>query len=174
MILGLDLDGVLYPWHETLYTFYQYEMGYQEDFRTFWLEYIPSLPKEKQDYIVGLPVPYDMRIPDKETISFLELAKSKSEEIFYITYRPEELERITKRYFRRYDFPCPHNLVMTGDKTTACRYYGVTHFIDDFPSNIENIKGFADVYLMAKPWNEPFQGDYQTVHSLREFAERIF
>lgn len=172
-VIGLDVDGVIYRYHEALYTFCQYELNYDGTFEEFWLEYIPSCSKEKQDYLIGLPIPYETSIPSKEVIEFLNYANEHAD-IYYITHRPDDLERITRRYFRRYNFPQQDNLFITGDKVTACRYLGVTHFLDDFVKHVKSVDGIADAYLMAKPWNKEFQNDFKTVHSLKEFQERVF
>ncbi len=174
MILGIDLDGVLYDWHDALHVYYQYMMGYEGTFREFWLNYIPSLSAEKQDYLVNLPIIYDTKVPSKDITDFLDFVRDNVEEVYYITKRPLEIERVTRRYLRRYNFPFQDNLIITGDKASACRLYGVTHFLDDFASHVEAVKGIAEVYLMAKPWNEQYQDQYNTVHSLREFKERVF
>lgn len=173
IILALDCDGVLYPYHESLYTFCQYELNYCGTFEDFWLDYIQNASKERQDYLIGLPIPYETSVPTKEVIEFLSYANENAQ-IYYITHRPEELERITRRYFRRYNFPQQDNLFITGDKVTACRYLGVTHFVDDFVKHVKAVSAVADAYLMAKPWNKEFQNDFKTVHSLREFQERVF
>jgi uncharacterized HAD superfamily protein len=173
-ILAFDIDGVLVDWHHSVYTYFEYECNYLGDYQTFWLDYIPSLSKEKQDYIVSLPFLYETQIPPKNVTDFLDYCASHSDDIYYITHRPVEVERITKQYFKRYDFPYPDNIIFTGDKVTACRYVGATHFLDDFVKHVEAVKGVCDSYLMAKCWNRDFQDGYKTVHSLKEFQERIF
>lgn len=173
IVLGLDLDGCIYPWHECVFTYYEYEMNYSKSYNEFWEE-INLWSKEKQDYLVSLPFLYETSVPQKHVVDFLNFAKENSKDIYYITNRPQELERITLRYFRRYNFPYPNNLFITSDKATTCRYLGVTHFLDDHAKHIKAVNGIADSYLMAKPWNKEFQDDYKTVHSLREFQERVF
>jgi uncharacterized HAD superfamily protein len=173
IILGLDLDGNLYDWHDAAFTFYQYELGYEKSYGEFWEE-VNLWSKEKQDYLVSLPFLYDCKVPPQSVIDFLNYANEHADDIYYITNRPEELERVTLRYFRRYDFPYPNNLFMTGDKATTCRYLGVTHFLDDHVKHVKAVDGIADAYLMAKPWNREFQEDYKTVHSLKEFQDAIF
>lgn len=173
IILGLDLDGVLYDYHSALYTFCQYELNYNGTYEEFWLDYFPACSKEKQDYLIGLPIPYETSIPSKQIIEFLEFANLRAE-ICYITFRPIELERITKRFLRRNNFPQQYNLYITGDKATACRYLGVTHFLDDHVKHVKAVSAVADAYLMAKLWNKDFQNDYKTVHSLKEFQEGVF
>lgn len=173
IVLGLDLDGVLYDYHSALYTFCQYELNYNGTYDEFWLDYIHNVSKEKQDYLIGLPMPYETSIPSKKIMEFLKFADENSE-VYYITHRPTHLERVTRRYFRNHDFPQQDNLFITDDKLTTCRYLGVTHFLDDFVSNVEKVSFVAEAFLMAKPWNKESQDEYKTVHSLKEFQERVF
>jgi len=174
IILALDIDGPLYPYHEALYTFCQYELNYGGEFEEFWLDYIHNSCTERQEYLIGLPIPYETHLPSKKTLEFLNYAKENADDIYYITHRPIELERITKRYFRRYDFPYPENIIFTGDKVTACRYVGATHFLDDFGHQVEKVSAVTDAYLFAKPWNREYQDSLKTVYSLKEFQERVF
>jgi len=173
VVLGLDIDGVLYPFHEALYTYFQYEMNYVGTYQEFWLDYIPSMDLEKQKIVMSNPIPYDMILPSVQVMEFLSYAKDNSE-IYYITHRPDELERITRRYFKRYDFPFQDNLIFTGDKVTACRLYGITHFIDDFVNQVERVSAVADAYLMSRIHNRDYQDGLKIVHNLKEFKEIVF
>lgn len=174
IILGLDMDGVLYDFHDSLFIYYQYELNYQGTYEQFWMDYIPSLSKERQDLIMEIPIPYETRVAPKEVISFLEYASDNVDELFYITHRPLSLERITRRYLRRSNFPFQDNLFMTGDKLTTSRYLGVTHFLDDHVKHVKSVGTVADAYLMAKPWNKEFHESLPTVKNLREFQDRVF
>lgn len=173
IILGLDLDGVLYDWHMALYTYYQYEMGFTGTYQEFWQEFINNFSRNKQEYLVSLPIPYEMIVPPCHVTNFLEFASNNSD-IYYITSRHPDLERVTRRYLHRYNFPFQDNLFIADDKVTVCRFVGVTHFLDDHVEHVKAVNGVADVYLMAKPWNKEFQNDYKTVYNLREFREAVF
>jgi hypothetical protein len=172
--LACDLDGVLYNFHDALYTFCQYELGYEGTYEKFWLDYMQNISKDKCDYLIGLPMPYETSIPSKQITEFLDFAEKNANEIYYITHRPLELERVTRRYLKRNNFPYPENVFISGDKATICRYVGATHFIDDFVKHVKAVSGIAESYLMAKPWNREFQSEFNTVHNLKEFQERIF
>jgi uncharacterized HAD superfamily protein len=174
IVLGLDLDGVLYPWHESVYTYYQWAYDYEKTYTEFWDD-VQNWSVEQQDYLVSLPFLYENMIPSKQVIDFLEFANNNAE-IYYITSRLDDLTRVTERYLRRYDFPQRDNLFVhyKGDKATICRYAGVTHFLDDHLKHVKSVSGIAESYLMAKPWNREFQSEFNTVHNLKEFQERVF
>lgn len=172
-VLGIDLDGVLYDFHDATYVYYQYLMGYEGTYKQFWTEFWPSLTKEKQDYIVSIAILYDTKVPPKEVVDFIDYAKERSE-IYYITSRDESLSRITERYLRRYNFPFQENLIMTKDKANACKLYGVTHFLDDFLHQVKEVSSVTNAYLMSKPWNVDGRDKLNVVNSLEEFKEKVF
>lgn len=171
--LGLDLDGVCYDWHTALHTYYQYIMGYAGDYRAFWTEFFPSLPKSKQEYIVSIPIPYDSQVPSETVTSFLDFAKDKAE-IYYITSRLPELESITRRYIKRYDFPFQDNLIFSQDKASSCSILGITHFLDDFARHVIPCSKVCNSYLMNKLWNLDAEGDFTRVYGLGDFREKVF
>ena len=173
IVLGLDLDGVLYDFHSAMFTYFQYEMKYTGTYQEFWLEYFRGLSKEKQKYYLALPIFYDAVIPSCRIMSFLEYAKDRAE-IYYITHRPMEVESITKRHLKKYNFPYQDNLCITDDKVTACRMYGVTHFLDDFANQVEAVAKITNAYLFAKPWNKEYRDKLTTVYSLEEFRQLVF
>lgn len=174
IILGLDLDGVLYDWHSAVFTYFQYECNYCGDYRTFWMEYFPSMSAEWHEYIVSLPFLYETQVPLQSTMNFLAFAKENANDVYYITHRPREVENVTRRYFKKYDFPCQDNLFMTGDKANMCRYLGITHFLDDHVKHVDSVKRVSSSYLMSKVYNRDFQDGMNVVSSLREFKEIVF
>lgn len=174
IVLGLDMDGCLYDWHGAVYTYFQYMENYDKDYDTFWLDFIRNLPQSRQDYIVSLPFLYEATSPRKSVMSFLNYCKDNDVEVYYITHRPESVERVTRRYMRNNNFPFLDNLFMTGDKGSACRYLGITHFLDDHIKHIKAVQGIAETYLMSQPWNREWQEEYRTVHGIKEFQEAVF
>lgn len=175
IILGLDMDGVLYDWHSAAYTYYQYMKGYAGDYREFWTTFINDTPKEEQDYLVSLPFLYHAITPSPIVSNFLKEV-SKLADIFYITSRPQtsDIEHATRKYIQEYEFPFPDNLFITNDKVTVCRYTGVTHFLDDNAQHVKKVSETAKSYLLAKYWNQYAQDELDTVHGLYEFKERVF
>ena len=174
IILGLDLDGVLYDWHDACYVYHQYELGYNGTYKEFWLEFFPSLSQERRNYIITIDTLYDTKVPHKSVMDFLEYCEENSHAIYYLTSRSTDLERITRRYLSRNNFPSQDNLVMTVDKASACRLFGVTHFLDDFTKQVEAVSKVTNAYLMAKMWNRNAHNRLPTVHSLEEFRQQVF
>lgn len=173
IVLGLDLDGVLYDFHSALYTYCQYEMNYAGSYDEFWMDYIQNLSKSRQDYLMSLPIPYESTLPTKSTKDFLDFAKERAQ-IYYITSRPKEVEVVTERFLRKNDFPFLDNLIFAEDKSLPCRLYSITHFLDDGPRHLEATYQITNAYLMAKIWNREFRDKFKTVYSLKEFGKEVF
>jgi uncharacterized HAD superfamily protein len=171
-VIGLDLDGVIYPFHEALYTYAQYELDYEGTFREFWNSFVNEFSTEKKDYLVSIPIVYEQTVPSKETMELLANLTSDSE-LFYITGRALDLERVTRRYLSRYHFPKQDNLIFSADKITTCRLYGVTHFLDDFPHIVRDVQNVCDAYVMWKPWFQDRLEGLKVVRSLKEFVDRV-
>lgn len=169
MILGLDLDGVVYDYHSCLYTYCQYTFDYDGSYLDFWLNYFPNLPSEKQEYLVSIPMLYEMRIPDSFVMGFLEKSKRVFSEIFYVTGRGNDLKVVTERYLKKYDFPFYDNVIITRNKGLWCSNLQITHFIDDFPCHVISASRVCDAYLLNRPWNSDFVGDVNRIASLNEF-----
>lgn len=173
-VFGLDIDGVVYPYHEAVYTYYQCYMGYNDSYNRFWTQYFPSLSEEEQDYIVSIPIPYDMMDPYPYALKFINKAMELGDEVYYLTSRDSSLERITRRYLRRHEFLFQDNLIMCKDKATECRRYDITDFIDDFTKHVNSVSLVCNAYLINKPWNVDNRKDYPVVSNMKEFFEIIF
>jgi uncharacterized HAD superfamily protein len=166
----LDLDGVLVSWHEAVYDDYTRRDKFKGSFREFWIDYIPSLSKELQKYIVEIPIYYAANSPSKEVLNFLNKIK-ESYEIYYVTSRPESVRLTTEQYLRRYKFPYKENLIFTDDKSSVARILKVDFALDDFSSHIEKLSKVTTAILFAKPWNKDSWDKYPTARTFFDVLE---
>lgn len=174
-VFGLDLDGVIYPFHESLYTYCVSCRNFNGNYLEFWMDYFPHLSDEECDFLVSNPIVYDMTRPYEYAYKFINKLEETGDSIFYITSRPESLDRITRRYLKRLNFPFQDNLILSKDKVTDCRKYGVTHFVDDFTKHVNPISGFCTSYLVNKPWNQSGRLDtYVVVSNMKELYDIYF
>lgn len=172
--IGLDIDGVVYNYHEALYSYFRTEKNYDKGYAEFWLKYIPSLSGDVQDYFISIPMIYEMIAPRTDILKILEKIANKAE-IFYITSRSTDLALVTERYFRKGRFPYNHNLVFTNKKDIACLRNGITDFVDDFVSHFVSCSRVCNSYLMNKPWNlDAVVDNDKRVRSLDDFYIKVF
>ena len=174
IVAGIDIDGVLYDYHDAFYEFYKCEFGYEGTKKELWTRDFNNLSTERQRYLISIPIPYDISVPSEEIKSFLEELTDVADDVYYLTHRSgQEMERITRRYFRRYGFPFQDNLIFSHDKAVDCTRYGVTHFIDDFPNNVVPVSRVCNSYLKDAIHNKEKQEGFNVIHRLSEFIDAI-
>lgn len=170
--VGLDLDGVVYKYHEAAYDYFVGIGMYDKGFVSFWTEFIPSLSDEEQDYIISIPFLYESYAINSEALEYLNKL-SEIADLYYITARHNELRRVTERWLRKNKIPQDYNLVMTKDKASYIKLLKISYFVDDFISQVENVGNFCNSMLFAQPWNREKQNILPTVRSIKEFYEII-
>ncbi len=172
MIIGLDLDGVIYSWHDAVESFYREFKGYTGESYYFWTTYIPSRPNSEMEFICQINVLYSSKTPSKEQRQIPELL-SKHHVIYYITSRPESARLTTEMYLRKHKFPFHENLIFTQDKATVARARKIDWFLDDNVKHVRDLSKVTRAVLFARPWNRDYWEKFRTIFSLREFYKMI-
>jgi hypothetical protein len=170
--IGIDIDGVLYPWHWSIYRFFCEQKGFTGSQVEFWRDTFRKLPADVIDYYVALPIHYSDTVPDLSILKAVDEI-SKLGEIYYITSRSLELESITRKFLNNLNLAFLENLIFEKDKATFCRMNSIDYFVDDQPEYLDKMKLFVNCYLMAVPHNIDKREGYNLVYSLREFCEII-
>jgi len=165
--IGLDLDGVLYDWHNAVLEYYKIYKNYDGSFDDFWSKAYKEFTPDDWEYLTGVDTFYSSEIPSESCLKFLERL-SMSFELFYVTSRPETCRLTTEQYLRRYKFPFSHNLVMEKNKVSVARLYGTSYFVEDMPETVEKLSHVTTAILMARPWNHQFWDVYPTIRTLDE------
>ena len=172
MNIGIDVDGVLYRWHESLYRYFCEFKGYNGTMYDFWLRFVHNQPMEFWDYYISIPLLYwDTTPRDDVLINLPKIAKLHT--IYYITARPTEAEYITRKFFDYFELPFKENLVFSKEKETYCRLYKLDYFLDDQPKNLDAVSGVTNAVLFRNVHNIPVQDSYRNVGTFREFFELI-
>jgi uncharacterized HAD superfamily protein len=171
MRIGLDIDGVLYPWHDSIYRHFQQFKGYEGGEVEFW-DYFRALPESTQRYYVYIDIFYLDTMPRRSTLDVVP-ALADLGDIYYITSRAEHLERCTRKFFDMYDLPFKENLIFTEDKATVIRLKKIDYYLDDLPRFVDQARWITDAYLLTQPHNAGQREGYETVSSLKEFYVKI-
>ena len=165
--VGLDLDGVLYPWHESVLTHYEMYKGYTGSYTEFWGEFYKTITKDEWEFLTHVDFFYSNKLPSKKLLEFLEKVAS-SYEIFYISSRPGDVGLTTEQYLKRYNFPFRENLILTDDKSSIARLYKVKYFIDDQPKHLESLSKVTKVAMKLQPYNHDYVNMYTTVSTFED------
>jgi uncharacterized HAD superfamily protein len=168
--IAFDLDGVLYPWDEALYTYYRVYKGYTGTQYEFSFA-LNTFPEEELEYLCTISHIYEAITPDKKLlISLNNIAKRYN--IFYITARPECARKATEDYLKNYRFPFSENLILTKSKGIIARLLNLTYFVDDREFYVEDAAKVSTAFLFERPWNIDKREGLNTIRSIQEL-ERI-
>lgn len=169
MRIGLDIDGVLYNWHYSVYRYFCEFRGFSGSQREFWM-YVRSLPEGTFDYYVKLPLLYIDTSPSTDVIVYLPKI-AEIAEIFYITARTEELKPATSKFFDNYRFPFKENVIFSKNKQNYARLLKLDYFLDDQPYHIDELKSVTNAYLFKAVHNWESRELYPLMNSMKEFYE---
>jgi uncharacterized HAD superfamily protein len=171
MNIILDLDGVVYRWHESLYRYFCEFKGYKGTIYDFWLRFIHEKSID-WDYYCSIPLLYLDTTPRDDVLIYLpKIAKLHT--IYYVTARPAGTEPATGKFFDYYELPFKENLVFSKEKETYCRLFRADYFLDDRPENIDAVSSVTKAILFRNVHNIPVQDNYRNVGTFKEFLELI-
>ena len=168
--IGIDIDGVLYPWHEIVYREIGEDTGLS--FNDFWVNYIPSMSEDRQKYIVSIPLYYERALLSEDARTYLPRLAELGE-LFFITARDISLQRITEKFLNKNKVPFKENLFLEKDKGYLARMLQLNYFVDDFISNYDSVGKTAKAFLFAQPWNRSERGNRDTIYSIKDLYESI-
>ncbi len=173
MKIGLDLDGVVYPWHYSLVRYFREFKGYEGNDTDFW-DMFEAFPKEKQHYYVTLPIHYLDTSPTEDVIIYLPKLAEEAE-IYYITARDSSLEYVTRKFLDLYDMPFKENLIFEKNKDSVVRLYGIDYYVDDQPRYLETMKGITIPLLFLQPHNRRGNGRerFECIGGLKQLYDMI-
>lgn len=170
MNIGLDLDGVVYPWHDSIYRHFRETKGFEGSDREFWEWFVNNVPRDVADYYVRIPLFYLDTSPTEDVMEFVpKIAEIAT--IFYITARPSEAKWATKKFFNNYQLPFSENVIFSEDKANYVRLNKIGYFLDDRAKHVEELKNICNVYLFKAVHNWQYRDQYSTINSMKEFYE---
>lgn len=170
--IGLDLDGVLYPWHEIIYDEVKFRKGIEEDYREFWRK------AKEEDYhrplleqLVEVPMFYNRRNIRSNILNVVNKL-AETYQIYYITTRPESARQATQSWFERCGLPYSNNLIITQNKKPYIAMLECDYFVDDKHKTIDDIKDITNAILFKSDYmyDEDVEG-YNYIETLDELLE---
>lgn len=175
MKIGFDVDGVIYPWHDSVYTYFTIYKGYKGTYHQFWSnDWTVPETQEYIKYLTTVPILCEDREPFPRALETLHEIADKGHTIYYITSRPDDVKLATEHYFSKRDFPFKENLyIVQGPKDTLARSLGLDLFLDDREKHIKELTPICLSVLKAMPWNEDFWLQYPTIHNIHEIVEYV-
>lgn len=169
MRVGIDIDGVLYPWHDSIYRYFREYEGFTGNVREFWTMF-RNMSEEKITYYVYLPHLYLNTFPTQDVLTYVPKIAEKAE-IFYITAREPHLQIATEKFFKIYDLPFKENLIFSKNKVDYVRLLGLDYFLDDQPHHLIPMMDVTKSYLFKSFHNWEQREGFNVVSSMKEFYE---
>lgn len=166
MKIGIDLDGVVYPWHEEVYRYFQENSGYSKPIGEFWT-------KDKwmvTEYHITIPFLYSSTSPRQDVVNYLPLLGELGE-LFYITARPVEVLIATQKFLDKIQAPFKENLIFSKDKANYARLLRLDYFLDDSPDNVKALEGVTTAYLFKAVHNRYRRDGFNVIGSFKELYE---
>lgn len=143
--VGLDLDGVLYPFQKVVYNILCKHHFLEMSYKNFWLyakingymqKEITDLVHDHDTYLMA-----EVSTLNKQAITELVL---RGNEIFYITSRPSAMETTTKTWLVSQGLPFVDNLrIGSHSKIDSVLEFGCDVFVDDRGHVIEELKNIT-------------------------------
>ena len=161
MIVEFDLDGVLYPWHEEVWKWYNNRSTNNISFIEFWKYPNGWIHKNEGTAIVKALVnetlPYVSAKAKESDVSIVDdIVKDFNAEIYYITSRPERFHYDTAKWLKDSKFPFTDNLIMAdgnGGKVKVVKDVGCDIFVEDRPKYLTALAEVTNVVKVVTPYN---------------------
>lgn len=157
MRLGMDLDGVLINFIEPFYWRFAQTYLPSPSWRDPFVDDRFHFIENDHSFWSSLPaIPHD-EIPDF---------------CCYITARPLCTYAATVESIKKLGLP-DKPVIMVGslqEKSTACLSLGITHFVDDAPHNIDDLRSNG---IEAFLWDHASNRDYDTPYRIQDFKDLI-
>ena len=147
--IGIDLDGVIYPWHDMAHSWMQAQGDIPQDLSCYDLFFDPYKHKT-EDYwknVARIPFIYERTGINESTLATLR-ELDVLYDIHYITSRPKEAELVTKRWMKRNNLPRRDYLIFAKDKVTLARTLNLKYMVEDSPKHIEALNNIMQSYLL--------------------------
>jgi len=171
MNIGIDIDGVVYPWHDSIYRYFKEEKRFTGTAREFW-KYFMSLPVDVQMYYVSIPIHYLDASPTDDVLTYLPLIAELGT-VYYVTNRTPDLMPVTRKFFNNFSLPFKENVIFTDTKANYIRLLNIEMYLDDRGKNVDEVVGLTDAYLFKAVHNWEYRDKYKLINSMKEFYEKI-
>lgn len=156
--IGIDLDGVIYPWHEMIYNYMQSEGDIPPDLC------LNDLFRHPYDYFTEfawsnyakIPFIYERTNVNERVLNTLRELDLMFN-IHYITSRPADVHLVTKRWLRNNECPRHDYIIFAKDKSLPVRRLNLKYMVEDGVDHIEKLKNITTVIRVMQPHNEAYE-----------------
>ena len=165
--LGLDLDGVIYPWQEVVYDHMKYFHNETRNFHDFWRDATEKVFTTKMgEFWLTNNLFYVQRNIRPDILDTLNCL-SQFYDLFYITSRVKSAQRATRYWFKVNNLPRKEYLYFSGsEKLPLVLEHEVGYFVEDRIKHILELRNYTNTILIRQPWNEEIWDEVTTLDSV--------
>lgn len=175
MNLGLDVDGVLYPWHMLIYNYVKMFPGTDDTYDEFWKNIVQHR-KYNQTFVknlINMDDMYNKMSADKSIVESIKKLDSGNS-IYYITAVPDRIKRVREAWLIINDFPQAGNLITAFDKEYYIRDLEIDIMVEDRADNIEAFSKLTRTIGVRQPWNEHIQNNgFEFIDHITQLPEYL-
>lgn len=173
-VLGLDIDNVLADWLAAVQV-----VAYREDgldvmkhFTSWWPEE-SSVSALLRDFVDDIEF-YRSLVPVNRAAWGVRQLAVSFDNIFYVTHRPPATRNITVEWLERWSFPEYDIVIPRGSKLVSARRLGITHFVDDKPATVTEMREAGIIVYLFQCHDVPMKSstvirDWVTLASVLSF-----
>ena len=172
--IGFDLDGVLYDWHRVTYEFVvDSNKNFDVPFDEFWTDWLNQDENHMlADFLMMTPI-FVTKIIMSDTMRNTLWTLAETNELFYITARPQEVHSGTEWWIKSSRIPNPENLIFAKDKLPHIINNEIAIFVEDMVKHALALQNHTEVILVEKPWNTIIQEEFPTIFSVNQLPELL-
>jgi len=163
--IGIDLDGVIYPWHDVVYERECLDKNVSN------LEFWTKIHSLYSDFAINNLVQIQHYYGVKNiTCENLELLNELSKEhaLFYITNRNEGVRFATTSWMKRNNIPQRENLIFSSNKIVPVILNKIDLFVEDNIKNAIQLKPYCRVVIVKSMYNSIIDHDFETIQSFAQ------
>ena len=142
MRVGIDLDGVMYPWQEEVWEYMKQGTPQMPDNYTwFWTVHnrIKFFGYDPLEFVLDIEFLYvSGKILDPATKTIL-LALINNHDVFYVTARPESTSGVTDFWLKKNGYWSGNEVIFSARKAHISQELKLDYFIEDRISNLEEL-----------------------------------
>lgn len=162
MNIGIDLDGVLYPWHDIVYQRECLDHGWNLTNSEFWSRIHSLYSGLSEENLVKTRHYYGVANIDQRNLDLLNKL-DKDNQLFYITSRDKELEFVTNNWMKRNNIPQRENLIFTKDKKIHVLLNNISIFIEDNIKNALELNPYCKVVIVRSEYNKNIPHNFEII-----------
>lgn len=156
-VLGLDVDNVLADWLAAVQVvaFREHGLDVMRHFTSWWPPE-SAISDLLRDFTADIEF-YRSLVPVNRAAWGVAQLAVTFDNVFYVTHRPPATRNITLNWLARWSFPEYDVVIPRGSKLVSGKRLGITHFVDDRPATVAEMREAGIVAYLFQSHDVPME-----------------